>query len=59
MTAIARKLAIIIYTMIKTGRPYVDPGAEAYDMRYRERQLASLRRRAAALGCQLSDLEAA
>jgi hypothetical protein len=59
VTAIARKLAIIIYTMIKTGRPYVDPGAEAYDIRYRDRQLANLRRRAAQLGCSVSELEAA
>ncbi|MEZ6089052.1 MAG: IS110 family transposase [Pirellulaceae bacterium] len=59
VTAIARKLAIIIYNMIKTGRPYVDRGAQAYDARFREQQLASLRRRAERLGYDLSPSDAA
>ncbi len=53
ITAIARKLAIIVYTMIKTGRPYKDIGAEAYDKRYQEKILSSLRRRAIDLGYEL------
>ncbi|KAA1257037.1 Transposase [Rubripirellula obstinata] len=59
VTAVARKLAIIVYTMIKTGRPYVDHGAEAYDARYRERIVNNLRRRAEQMGFGLSPNTAA
>lgn len=54
ITALARKLAIIVYTMLKEGRAYKDIGAEAYDARYRERQVNSLRRRAENLGYEIS-----
>lgn len=53
VTAIARKLAIIIYNMIKTGRPYKDIGGEAYDARYQDRLIRSLQRRAESLGYEL------
>lgn len=53
VTAVARKLAIIVYNMIKTGRPYVDPGVEAYTQRYRQQQVANLERRAQRLGYDL------
>jgi len=59
ITATARKLAIIVYTMIKEGREYKDIGAEAYDARYHERQVNSLRRRAERLGYELSPSSAA
>lgn len=59
ITATARKLAIIIYTMLKEGREYKDIGAEAYDARYRERQVNSLRRRAEHLGFEISPTAAA
>ncbi|WP_146462381.1 IS110 family transposase [Rubripirellula tenax] len=53
ITAIARKLAIIVYTMLKTGRPYKDIGADAYNGRFQEKLVASLRRRATELGYDL------
>ncbi|QDT03060.1 Transposase [Rubripirellula lacrimiformis] len=53
ITAIARKLAIIVYTMIQTGRPYKDVGAEAYNSRFQDKLVASLRRRAIELGYDL------
>ena len=53
ITAIARKLAIIIYTMLKTGRPYQDVGADAYNSRFQDKLVASLRRRAIELGYDL------
>lgn len=53
VTAVARKLGIIIYSMIKTKRPYVDIGAEAYSSRFRTRVVDSLRRRADFLGFEL------
>lgn len=59
ITAIARKLAIIIYTMLKTGRAYKDIGAEAYDARFQEKLVANLRRRATELGYELQPSEAA
>ncbi|WP_146403238.1 IS110 family transposase [Planctomycetes bacterium CA13] len=59
ITATARKLAIIIYTMLKEGGEYRDIGAEAYDARYRERQVNSLRRRAEHLGFDISPSPAA
>ena len=55
VTAVARKLAIIVYHMLKEGRPYVDRGAEHYDHQFRERQIESLRRRAQQLGFELGD----
>lgn len=54
VTAMARKLAIIIYKMLRDGRPYVDRGAEDYDARYRERVIKNLQRKAASLGLQLA-----
>lgn len=54
ITATARKLAIIIYTMLKEGREYKDIGAETYDAKYHERQVNSVRRRAEQLGYELT-----
>lgn len=59
VTAVARKLAIIIYCMLKEGRPYVDRGVEHYDAQYRERQIANLYRRAHQLGIDLGRADAA
>ncbi len=59
ITAIARKLAIIVYTMLKTGRPYKDIGEDAYNGQFREKLVASLRRRADELGYDLLPSEAA
>ena len=53
ITAIARKLAIIVYTMLKTGRPYRDIGADAYNSHFQDKLLSSLRRRAIELGYDL------
>lgn len=54
VTAMARKLAIIIYRMLRDGQPYVDRGAEYYDARYRERVIKNLQRKAASLGLQVT-----
>lgn len=45
--------------MIKTGRAYVDIGGAAYDSRFHDRLVASLRRRAGALGYDLTSTTAA
>jgi hypothetical protein len=53
ITAIAHKLAKIVYRMLKYGEDYVKHGAEEYEAQYQERRLAALRRNAAALGFRL------
>ena len=53
ITAIARKLAILVYRALKGELLYADPGAEAYVQHQRLRRLRSLRDRAATLGFDL------
>ena len=50
VTAVAHKLAKIVYSMHKYGKDYVDRGAEYYEAQYRQGQLKSVRRRAEQLG---------
>src|SRR6266481_2674219 len=52
--ATARKLATIIYRLLRWGQPYVDEGAERYERRYRENRIKSLTTRAKELGFQLT-----
>ncbi len=54
ITAVAHKLAKIIYGMLKYGKPYVDRGADYYEQQYRQRVLNSVRKRAQQLGFQLT-----
>ncbi len=52
--ATARKLATLIYRLLRYGKPYVDEGAEAYEKRTRERSIKGLTARAKQLGYQLT-----
>jgi hypothetical protein len=52
-TAAAHKLARLIYFMLTKGQAYVDRGEAHFEQRHQQRQLASLKRRAAELGLQL------
>jgi transposase len=52
--ATARKLATIIYRLLRWGQPYVDEGAQTYEQRYRENRIKSLTARAKELGYQLT-----
>lgn len=54
ITATAHKLAIQFYRMWKTGETYVDPGADYYEKRYKERVLSNMRKRAKAFGFEIS-----
>ncbi len=54
ITAVAHKLAKLVYNLLKYGQPYVDQGVEYYEQRYRQRMLDSLHRRAAQLGYELT-----
>ena len=56
--ATARKLATLIYRMLRWGKNYVDEGAEAYEKRYREARLRHLTSTARQLGYQLTPLTA-
>jgi transposase len=51
--ATARKLAILIYRLIRWGQPYIDEGAQAFEKRYRQQRITSLMARAKELGYQL------
>ncbi|MGA7497218.1 MAG: IS110 family transposase [Isosphaeraceae bacterium] len=53
ITAIAHKLAKLVYRMLKYGEDYVRQGAEEYEAKYQERRLDALRRTATALGFRL------
>jgi len=51
--ATARKLATLIYRLLRWGQQYVDEGAEAYERRYQEMRMAVLKAKASELGYDL------
>jgi transposase len=51
--ATARKIAVLVYRMLRWGQAYVDEGAAAYELRYQMARLQSLRTTAGQLGFQL------
>lgn len=51
--ATARKLAILVYRMLRFGQDYVDVGQHAFEQRYNERRLTGIRSAAKDLGYQL------
>ena len=57
ITATARKLAILVYRVLRGDIDYADPGVEAYEAQHRSRTLSNLRNRAQRLGLGLIDLE--
>lgn len=57
ITATARKLAIIIYRMIKYKMPYKDAGQEYYEQRYRDRIIKNLKRKAKLFGLDLIEMQ--
>jgi transposase len=58
ITAMAHKLARLIYRMLKYGKEYVDKGMAYYEAKYRQHQLKWLKKQAAALNLQLVPLKA-
>jgi transposase len=56
--ATARKLATLIYRMLRWGKSYVDEGVQAYEKRYRQARLQRLTSIARDLGYQLTPLAA-
>ena len=58
ITAMAHRLARLVYRMLKYGQGYVDKGTEYYEERFRQQQIQLLRRKAAKLGLQVAELPA-
>jgi transposase len=54
ITAMAHRLARLVYRMLKYGQHDVDKGAEYYEQRNRQQQIEFLRKKAARLGPQLA-----
>ncbi len=55
ITATAHKIARIFYTMMKTRTEYKDLGVDYYQIRYKERMLRNLKRKAKAFGLTIID----
>jgi transposase len=53
ITAMAHKLARLVYRMLKYGQEYVDKGSQYYEQRHRDQLLQQLKKNAAILGLQL------
>jgi hypothetical protein len=56
--ATARKLATLIYRLLRWGQPYMDEGIEAYENRYRQLRIERLAATAKQLGYQLTPVSA-
>ena len=52
--AIARRLAQLVYRMMRYGQDYIDVGEKAYDRQFETRRLAGLKEAARALGYSLA-----
>jgi transposase len=59
VTAMAHKLARLVYRMLSWGQEYVDKGLQYYEDRHREQQVQLLKKRAAKLGLQIVEPAAA
>ena len=55
ITAMAHRLARLVYRMLKHGQRYVDKGTEYYEQRYRNQQVQLLRKNAIKLGFQITE----
>lgn len=56
ITATAHKLAVILYNMLKTGKEYIESGAEYYEENHKARCIKNLERRAKQFGLMLMPL---
>jgi len=53
VTATARKLAVLYYSLLKYGSAYIEIGQATYEQNYQQRRLQTLQKQALALGYQL------
>jgi transposase len=56
LVATARKLACLVYRLLRHGGQYLEQGVAAYEEHYRMRKIAALRRQAKSLGLHLVEL---
>jgi len=54
ITAMAHRLARLVYRMLKYGHQYIDRGAEYYEQKNRQQQIDFIRKRAAQLGLMVT-----
>ena len=54
ITAMAHRLARLVYRMLKYGHGYLDKGADYYEHRYRQQQIQFLMKKAAKLSLQIT-----
>jgi len=57
--ATARKIAVLVFRMLRYGQDYVDEGVAVYESRFQQRRLRQLTETARQLGYRLAALEAA
>jgi transposase len=57
ITAMAHRLARLVYRMLKYGQQYIDKGNQHYEDRYRQQQVLLLRKKAAKLGLSIVDAQ--
>jgi transposase len=57
--AMARRLAILVYRMLRFGQDYVDKGEEAYEEQYKDRKVKSMISTAKQLGYELIPIRTA
>jgi hypothetical protein len=55
--ATARRLAILVYRMLRFGQDYVDQGEKSDEARFEQRRIVGLKAAAAALGFQVLPCE--
>jgi transposase len=57
ITAMAHRLARLVYRMLKYGQQYVDKGAQYYEQRNGQQQIEFLRKKAMKLGFQVTPVQ--
>jgi len=58
ITAMAHRLARLVYRMLKYGQTYIDKGTEYYEERFRQQEIQLLRKRATKLGLKVAEIHA-
>jgi len=58
IVAVAHKLALLIYRLLKFGKDYVDSGQDAYEEKYKQRAVRNLARKAREFGLTLAPITA-
>ena len=56
LTAVARKIAVIYYTMIRDKKPYTELGSKYFDEIHKEKAVSQLKKRAKRLGFSLNEV---